>query len=222
MEYHFFWLALVTAIIDWIAIYKRWKIFDYILKPSVILILLITVWQISNFEGFMVWFGIALALSLAGDIVLMLSNKRLLAGIFLFAFAHIAYIIGFNLTPPPLDVVSIIIALFILLPFIQVARRIISSIKTSGNDQFVLPVAIYSFVIGLMLFSASLSLVRQDWPYSSAVPVSLGALLFVLSDLQLAWNKFVTPLPHPELRIIIPYHIGQILIISGSLLQYSV
>jgi len=221
MEYQFFWLALLTALIDWIAVYKQWKIVDYIFKPSVILILLFTVWLKSGFEGQMVWFGIALLSSLAGDVILMLPNKRFIAGLILFALAQVSYIIGFNLTPPPLDVVSLIIAFFILLPCFQIGRRIISSIKASGNNQLVIPVIIYSILIGLMLYSATLTLARQDWPYSSAIPVSLGALLFVISDIQLSWNKFVTPLPHPDLRVIIPYHLGQILIVSGALIQYK-
>ena len=93
--------------------------------------------------------------------------------------------------------------------------------SANGNEKTIFPIAFYTIVIGLMLYTAILTLVREEWFFYSAIPVSMGALLFTGSDIQLAWNKFVTPLSHAKIRIIIAYHLGQILIIYGAVTQFS-
>jgi hypothetical protein len=49
----------------------------------------------------------------------------------------------------------------------------------------------------------------------------VGALFFYLSDIVLAWNKFVSPIRNGRIYNIAMYHIGQIAIIAGVILQYS-
>ena len=39
-----------------------------------------------------------------------------------------------------------------------------------------------------------------------------GALLFIISDLILAWNKFVSPIEYSSVFILVPYYGGQLLI----------
>jgi len=46
-----------------------------------------------------------------------------------------------------------------------------------------------------------------------------GAVFF-LSDSMLAWNRFVTPISYGRLKVIITYHLGQILIALGRPMQF--
>ncbi len=57
-------------------------------------------------------------------------------------------------------------------------------------------VAFYAVVISLMLFSALLQ---------RSILYALAAVLFVISDFVLAWNKFVEPVPYETFLIMIPY-----------------
>jgi hypothetical protein len=41
-----------------------------------------------------------------------------------------------------------------------------------------------------------------------------------VSDSFLAWNKFVAPLPYGRLRVIVSYHVGQVLIVLGAALHF--
>lgn len=45
---------------------------------------------------------------------------------------------------------------------------------------------------------------------------AFGALLFLLSDSILGWNKFVSPLPASAWLIMVPYYLGQLLLWFGS------
>jgi uncharacterized membrane protein YhhN len=51
--------------------------------------------------------------------------------------------------------------------------------------------------------------------------VSIGAFLFWISDLMLAWNKFVSPLKVGRLAIVAAYHLGQISLIAGVIRQFG-
>lgn len=76
-----------------------------------------------------------------------------------------------------------------------------------------IPVLCYIIVIGLMFWTAILS---------GNGYAAIGALLFVISDSVLAWNKFVEPLPSAGLMIMSTYFAAQLFLagsISGSLLR---
>jgi hypothetical protein len=75
-------------------------------------------------------------------------------------------------------------------------------------------------VITVMLISALLTLFKPDWLRLAALLVGMGALFFFLSDSLLAWNRFVSPSRYGRLPEIIAYHLGQIMIISGVILQF--
>jgi uncharacterized membrane protein YhhN len=40
-----------------------------------------------------------------------------------------------------------------------------------------------------------------------------GALLFFYSDAILAWNRFVKPLPYGRIVNMVPYHVGEALLV---------
>ena len=61
-------------------------------------------------------------------------------------------------------------------------------------------VCIYACLIGAMML---LALLQRSSLFA------LGAVLFVFSDLIIAWNMFVEPVPHSGYMIIIPYFAAQ-------------
>ena len=68
-------------------------------------------------------------------------------------------------------------------------------------------VSIYAVLISTMLFFA---LMQRSSLFA------LGAVLFVFSDFILAWNKFVDPIEHSRLLIMIPYYAGQFFLFMRS------
>jgi hypothetical protein len=49
----------------------------------------------------------------------------------------------------------------------------------------------------------------------------VGAFLFYLSDVILAWNKFVSPIKNGRIINIGLYHLGQIGLIAGVISQFG-
>jgi alkenylglycerophosphocholine hydrolase len=220
MSFTLIWIALLIAVLDWFAVATQRKTLEFFAKPGVMIFLLAWMWQTSGFHGALVWFGLGLAFSMAGDIFLMLPRERFIPGLIAFLLAHVAYIVGFNQTPPSWNLPAFIITMLVAFTILRVYRRIAAGLVASGNSSLRPPVLVYSLVISLMLVSALLTLTGITWQALPAMLVSAGALLFFISDTLLAWNKFVQRLKYGPLAVIITYHLGQTLLAVGAVLHY--
>jgi uncharacterized membrane protein YhhN len=72
-----------------------------------------------------------------------------------------------------------------------------------------------------MLLSAGLTWFRPEWGFSAALSVSLGALLFTISDSVLAAGRFLRPIPYSNFLVMFTYHLGQAGITAAILLANS-
>lgn len=213
-------VTLIVAVLDWLAVAKKWKQLEYIAKPGVMILLLVWLWNTSGFKGDLTWFAIGLVFSMLGDVFLMLPREQFIAGLISFLLAHIAYTVGFTETAPPFSVISLILVVVVGFTSIRIYRAVHKALIASNNSKLIIPVRIYTIIISAMLLSALLTSERPDWSVISSLIVSLGAALFYLSDAFLAWNKFVQQIRYGNLIVIISYHLGQIMIVVGAVTHY--
>jgi uncharacterized membrane protein YhhN len=215
--------VIVTAAADWAAVAKGWKRIEFFEKPFTMVLLFCYLAAAGGFSSLpLISFGIGVVFSLTGDIFLLLSNRWFTAGLAAFLLAHISYIIGLN-TPfgstSPLW--ALVIGIILALSAARILRPILAGVREKGLQKLVIPVAAYGMVITIMLLSAILTIYRVEWKTSSSGLVSLGAILFYFSDIILAWNKFVKPIRNGRVVNMIAYHLGQIALITGVVIQYS-
>jgi uncharacterized membrane protein YhhN len=220
MSFTLLTVALILALLDWIAVAKKWKPLEYFAKPGVMIILLVWLWSVSGFGGPLTWFALGLIFSLVGDVFLMLPREQFIAGLIAFLLAHIAYTIGLTASVPPLTLISLIMAIVVGITSTRIYRGVSSALVSSNNSNLKIPVRMYTIIISVMLLAALMTLVRPEWSTGSSLLVSTGAVLFYLSDAFLAWNKFVEPIRRGSLIVIITYHLGQMLIIVGAATHY--
>ena len=214
--------AFVFAGLEALALQKNWFKLEIVAKPAVMVCLFIWLVSTVGLEGAALWFGLGILFSLIGDVVLMISLDRFfLMGLGAFLIAHIFYVIGFNIPLPALSAWSVILVILIGWGGSKVIRRILVSVLEKGQGRMRLPITAYSVVISIMLLSAMLKLNDLTWNASAALLVSLGAFLFYISDIILAWNKFVSPIQHGRIYNIAAYHLGQILLIAGVVAQFG-
>lgn len=205
-------VALGCAIVDWYAVARENKTLEYIFKPATMVAVIVAtllipgiaqdVWQAR-------WFVVGFSFSLLGDVFLMLPQPRLfLFGLGAFLLAHVCFIVGLNPTFPPG------LALLLIIPIGGAAAwvewRVISALRASNHSSMVVPVIGYGIAMTLMVFSAWATLFRADWTGTRQALVIIGAMLFFVSDVLLAWNRFVKPFGAAKLAIIVTYHLGQI------------
>lgn len=210
-----------VALLDWYAVWREKKRLEYIAKPGALLVLCV---------GFGValpsypppagaLFLLGLALSLAGDVFLMLPPLHFPKGLGAFLLAHLAYITAYNLGGVPLNSLTLGLAVLPLGAAIALVRPIVRALRERGSAALVAPVSAYAVVLALTLWSTLATLVRPDWPLRAALPTALGGLLFFTSDSLLAWNRFVRPIRGGPLIVIIAYHLAQALLAMGFLLM---
>jgi len=214
-------LAFIFAGLESLALYKSWPKLEYVVKPAVMICLFIWLVTTAGLGGVLLWFGIGIIFSLVGDVFLLFIDRFFMFGLIAFLLAHIAYLVGFNIPfPETLGVFAIGIAFVVGLSAVRLLRRIVDGVRKT-QPRLVMPVIVYSTVITLMLLSALLTLFRPEWASTPAYLVSLGAFLFYVSDIILAWNKFITPIKNGRMLNIGLYHLAQIAIVVGVATQFG-
>ncbi len=214
-------LALFAAAVELFAVQKNNKQIEFFAKPAVLLFLLIWLYASTRLQGNTIWFGLGLVLSLVGDIILIHPSDRMfILGLIAFLFTHIFYIIGFKEELLRFSGWSFVLLFFIAINGFRLLRRILDAMCTRKQNALINPVILYGFVISLMLFAALSTIFDIAWKTSAAFLVSVGAFSFYLSDLTLAWNKFVTPVKNGRILNIVLYYLGQIGLIAGVIIQF--
>lgn len=147
-----------------------------------------------------------LVLSLVGDVFLMLPGDRFVPGLVAFLLAHVCYIAAFapgssgKARAMAFVVVAVVAGgnLFGLLPRVDEALRI--------------PVLAYVAVLATM---AAFALARtwtpaivQALPHSARL-AAIGAVLFMVSDTLLAWDRFAGGVPARTLLVLGTYYAAQ-------------
>ncbi len=153
------------------------------------------------------WYYIlALIFSLFGDVFLMFkSNDLFIPGLASFLIAHIFYILLFIKESKILRWPTLIILI--------VTISYLSFLKPYLSNELILPVSMYCIVISLMGIVA-VNRKKSSFGYSL---ISFGALLFIISDSLIAFNKFIENLPQSSFLIMSTYGLAQLFILLGFL-----
>lgn len=203
------WFAFVVAagaaVIDWWAVAQRRRAVEYVAKPAVMVALIGAVLAIdAPSNAVRTWFVVALVFSLAGDVFLMLRSERFVAGLASFLVAHLAYVVGFLVSG--VSGIAFAAGTAIGVAVFAGAGRVIWQGARARAASLAVPVGAYIAVISMM-FAAAIGSEVLLW--------IAGAGLFYISDALLGWNRFVDRLPHGRLLVIVPYHLGQALLVTG-------
>lgn len=156
--------------------------------------------------SFTLWIALGLVLSLGGDVALMFkTNKAFRIGLVLFLLAHLVYSVAFTafngFQPQDLITGAVLLVLAVIV-FLYLKPGL-------GNMQG--PVIFYILVICLMVNRAISTFFGDTFSITQAWLVTIGAVLFWLSDLILAINRFRHPFKAQRLSLFL-YYGGQLLI----------
>ena len=145
------------------------------------------------------WFVLALALSMLGDVFLMVPRDLFVAGLASFLLGHLGFIVGMWVDGVSTGAFAMGLALAGI-AIVVVGRRVLQGVRAGDDPALVVPVAAYMTVISVMLASA----IGTQEPFAIG-----GAALFFCSDALIAWERFVHPRAWHRLAIIVTYHVAQ-------------
>lgn len=201
-------IFIVFLMLREIFTYRKNKLLKYLLTPLVSAVVIITAllsfkYYYGNTYNYIIITG--LVFSLIGDTMLMIEEVNLfIQGLIFFLFAQISYAFAFAINYH-FEAWNIFIAacLFaVVIIFFKIIKK-----KAAGKAY---PVLIYMLVISAMVFFA---VSRLNYGASAkGVLVSIGALLFLISDILVAVNEFVKELPNGTIIVWAIYAPAQLLI----------
>jgi len=183
----------------------------YFLKPaSTLLVIFIAVYPALHGEiassSYFFLILIGLSFSLLGDIALMGKSARAFQlGLIFFLITHIFYSWAFSI-PANFQANDGLVAV-ILLGMAGLIYRYLYS----GLGPMKMPVFIYVLIITIMMDRAISRLYAESFSQQRAVLIAIGAVLFYISDLILAINKFRRPIRRNRISLAF-YYAGQLLI----------
>ncbi len=152
------------------------------------------------------WVVAALAFSLVGDVALLRRDEvAFLVGLCAFLLGHLCYLVAFaQVGLHPADVVIGALVAAAVSGF--ALPRVLRGAAAEAGSGFAAAVALYALVLGAM---TALGV------GTAIVATAVGAVLFLASDTVLAWERFVVPLRHGPLAVVVTYHLAQLLIVIG-------
>ncbi len=217
-------ISVCIAIVDWIAVAGQKRTLEIIAKPAALLALCIwfASYPAALDSTIGVLFLIGLVFSLLGDIFLLYADQHFLKGLIAFLLAHLLYIVAFNFSRPILTLPALLIAVPIAIVALLILRRLIASLKETGQESMIVPVCVYALVLSLTLWSTSTTLLRDDWSLLAGALAAVGGVLFFASDAAIAWNRFIGPHWGGRLFEIVTYHLAQIGLSAGILISIGV
>ena len=205
-------ILTLTALVTVYAEIRRYVRLIYIFKPLTTLIIIAvavvgtvtggTTSPVSGAYAILVILG--LVFSFGGDVILMPPDSilRFRGGLILFFIGHVFYIAAFwalgSWQLP--DLVVGLVLLLIGVAYYRLLWPKLGSMKLS--------VALYVVVISLMVSRAVSSLTTGGIETSRAVLITLGAVLFFVSDVILSANRFWRPWRYERISLVF-YFSGQ-------------
>lgn len=223
-------LAIVLAVLHWVTVLIKSRWLVCATKPAMMLALIAWVCVYSDLPALLarpetlrlLWFVFGLCFSLAGDVFLLWPKRLFTSGLVAFLIGHLFYILGFGrlLLPGGAIVVCLVLAIVLAGCVVWVYRRLARGLVASRAARMKTPVGVYALVISIMLYSAIISLADPAWSKIPALLVSIGALLFYISDIMNGWNRFVAPIPNEKIKIMVTYHLGQLGLAVGATLHF--
>jgi uncharacterized membrane protein YhhN len=199
----------VAALADWVAIAGGRKPLEYLAKPATLALLTGAALALHPVDDARrTAFVVALLLSLAGDVFLMLPVDLFAGGLASFLLGHVAYAVGLRAYAPSSNLAMALAAVGVGAVALLLGTRVVAGVRRQGHGELVGPVLAYVVVLSAMVV---LALARLE-PLAA-----LGAALFMGSDAVLSWNRFVQPLRRGPLAVIVTYHLAQALLVLSLL-----
>jgi uncharacterized membrane protein YhhN len=154
--------------------------------PLSLLFILAAVLQNHPAPGYYHFLLVGLILCLGGDVLLIFPQKKaFLVGLVSFLLGHVCYVFGFfqlSQISSLVWLIGVAASAFSVLVFIWLKPHL---------GSMVMPVLCYMIVITSMVIAAGSVLLDTSLPRDARFIVFAGALLFYLSDLFVARNRFL-------------------------------
>lgn len=186
-------LFALFALANWLAAYSANSRLEHTAKPAAMAALILFAAAVGPLPPALL---AALLFCLVGDVYLMLPDDHFIHGLAAFLAGQLAFTVAFA-QPWAGSLAWGAVVLFATLP---VTVRVLSSVASSALRA------------GIVAYMAAICLMAGSAMATGSVLAGAGAVLFVLSDSLLAWDRFVKPVKHGHFMVMVTYHLAMFLL----------
>ena len=205
MKKYFPYIFLLIVVLQLTGVYLD-SALRLITKPLIMISL--ATYYFAYARNFKMTFFTAIVAALMGDIFLMWDHEMsFILGLGSFLVMQLLYAVVFIKDRDRVDTIDIVGA--IIVTFIGIGLMYVLVPDVEGSLKAA--VSVYCLAIMVMVISA----VFRDKSHQSYLPVTCGALLFMISDAVLAIDKFSMPIEYGSMIVIGTYMAAQYLIVLG-------
>ena len=195
--------AVVAYAVAWLF---GWPALAMLAKPVPVLCLLAFLLPPRTRDAALI--GAGLVCSAIGDALLEVGTVLFLPGLCAFLLAHVLYVAAFVDRTHKLHLRR-------LLPVAALSWAVFSWLSPHLGAMRV-PVLIYVVVISAMVWRAAAQIGEDSTGGLRPWLATIGAVLFALSDVMVAWTRFVDPAAALKLPLMLLYWLGQTAITGSS------
>lgn len=219
---------------DWLSVIFGWKKFRPYAKTLALILLILWIALLFDFapNRLGVLLLLALGFGLLGDILLLFPTRCFKWGLGAFLLGHITYLFLFyklfqigrveGLIAPIAPWVWGVIGVVVLAALMIFNRVIIRKIR-DPHPRWLFQVALYLYAVCLSVvmvsgwLTAGLYTSGGIWIWALA----LGGTSFLISDFNLAYDRFVKPFKPAHFLIMVTYHLAQFFLAIGFFMLIS-
>lgn len=215
MRRRYAWLVLIAALGAVVGVQlaatgygMAWQWLHWICKPLATALILCVAWRArpARSAHYRRWIVCGIACSLAGDVLLMLPQDLFVPGLMAFLFGHLCFLAAF------LGDSRFAARPGLLLASLAYGAINLSLLWGSIGSALRLPVLVYVLVLACMggqaMVRARVLAQSGDTRARPARLAAAGALMFMLSDSLLAWNRFHAPIPWANVWVLATYYLA--------------
>ncbi len=199
-------IGLIAVAVYFLAWILDWSLLAVLSKPVPVLCMLVLLIPPRDRDAALI--GLGLGLSALGDAFLEASPLLFLPGLVAFLLAHVAYVVAFWGRTQKLHL-----------------QRLVPVVVFSGTAYYFLsphlgamrlPVIAYIVVISAMIWRAAAQVGEDRRGDFGPWLATIGAMLFAISDVMVAWSRFVDPEAGLKIPLMLLYWAGQAGITASS------
>lgn len=195
---------LIISILDIIAVAMHYPVMQAVFKPMIMLSLMAAYYfSVPKINPL---YLLAMAFSFLGDVLLMDKNNLFLPGIAAFLCTQLIYIFIIQKRLKKGTMKDLLIA---IVPFLIFYSLLITLLQKNLGE-FMIPVLVYGMAISI--FGMAALLLHLQYRNFSTRLLIWGAILFILSDSMIAFQKFHSARQIYPVAIMSTYVIAQFLI----------
>lgn len=199
-------LGLLTAALYLLAHLLGWSGLALVCKPLPVVCLLGFLIPPRTSDAALIAAG--LLLSAIGDLLLEASPALFLPGLASFLLAHVCYVIAFFGRTRALHLGRLGLVIALAWGAFSVLEPHLGAMRV--------PVIAYVVVISAMLWRAAAQLGEDRTGNLRPILAIAGAAMFAISDVMVAWHRFVAPEAALQLPLMLLYWSGQLAITASS------